>query len=76
MPQHAAEKTSTLSSRRNDLLRIDIDDYLDTTFFCQVLDEAQYIKTMARLLRAPSNACIEVSLRAYRNPMENRLSEI
>ena len=60
-----------------DLLRIDIDDYLDTTFFCQVLDEAQYIKNHGTLTaRAVKRVHAKHRFALTGTPMENRLSEI
>ena len=60
-----------------DLMRIDIEDYLDTTFFCHVLDEAQYIKNHGTLTaRAVKRVHAKHRFALTGTPMENRLSEI
>lgn len=60
-----------------DLMRIDIEDYLDTTFFCHVLDEAQYIKNHDTLTaRAVKRVHAKHRFALTGTPMENRLSEI
>lgn len=60
-----------------DLLRIDAADYTDRTFFCCVLDEAQYIKNPATLTTRNVkriNALHRFALTG--TPIENRLSEL
>lgn len=60
-----------------DLLRIDIKDYLERTFFCQMLDEAQYIKNHGTLTaRAVKRVSARHRFALTGTPMENRLSEI
>lgn len=60
-----------------DLLRADVDDYEQSTFFCHVLDEAQYIKNHATLTtRAVKRITSRHRFALTGTPMENRLSEL
>lgn len=60
-----------------DLLRIDVEDYADQTFFCCVLDEAQYIKNPSTLTtRSVKRIHARHRFALTGTPMENRLSEL
>ena len=60
-----------------DLLKRDIDQYAELSFFCQVIDEAQYIKNhntqAAKAVKAVRAGC---RLALTGTPVENRLSEL
>ena len=60
-----------------DLLRRDIEDYARMDFWCEVLDEAQYIKNHETLAaRATKAVTAEHRLALTGTPIENRLSEL
>lgn len=60
-----------------DLLRRDIEYYREIPFFCQVIDEAQYIKNHnTKLAHAVKKVQASFRLALTGTPMENRLSEL
>ena len=60
-----------------DLLKRDIDEYENIDFFCQVIDEAQYIKNhTTQVSRAVKEICAGFKLALTGTPVENRLSEL
>ena len=60
-----------------DLLRRDADAYAGLTFFCQVLDEAQYIKNHAtKVAQAVKRVPARHRFALTGTPIENRLSEL
>ncbi len=60
-----------------DLLKRDVDLYERQRFFCQVLDEAQYIKNHAtQTARCAKRVDAEVRLALTGTPIENRLAEL
>ncbi len=60
-----------------DLLRRDIECYRGIPFFCQVIDEAQYIKNHnTKLAHAVKKIQASFRLALTGTPMENRLSEL
>lgn len=60
-----------------DLLKRDIDEYENIDFFCQVIDEAQYIKNhTTQVSRAVKDICAGFKLALTGTPVENRLSEL
>jgi SNF2 family DNA or RNA helicase len=73
--QNAGERQILLTSY--DLLRRDVEIYQEIPFFCEVIDEAQYIKnynTKAARAVKKINAGFRVALTG--TPVENRLSEL
>ncbi len=60
-----------------DLLKRDIESYRDRKFFCQVIDEAQFIKNHnTQAARAVKEIEAECKLALTGTPVENRLSEL
>ena len=60
-----------------DLLRRDITDYQELHFFCEVIDEAQYIKNHGtQAARAVKQVQTGFRLALTGTPIENRLSEL
>ncbi len=60
-----------------ELLRRDIEHYGSQRFFCQFLDEAQYIKNHAtQSARCAKRICAQVRFALTGTPIENRLSEL
>lgn len=60
-----------------DLLRRDIEDYVDETFQCVILDEAQYVKNHQTLAaRAVKTLKARHRFALTGTPVENRLSEL
>lgn len=60
-----------------DLLKRDLDEYRSVPFFCEVLDEAQFIKNHAtRSAKAVREIQAGFRLALTGTPMENRLSEL
>ncbi len=60
-----------------ELLKRDVDLYEGTRFYCQVLDEAQYIKNHStQAARCAKRVEAEVRLALTGTPIENRLSEL
>lgn len=60
-----------------DLLKRDIDEYRDKEFYCEVIDEAQYIKNPSTLAaKAVKSICSKVRFALTGTPIENRLSEL
>ena len=60
-----------------DLLKRDINEYENIDFFCQVIDEAQYIKNHAtQVSRAVKEVHAGFKLALTGTPVENRLSEL
>ncbi|WP_350455419.1 DEAD/DEAH box helicase [Slackia heliotrinireducens] len=79
----AAERVAARASRADvlvtsyDLLRRDIGDYESMHFFCEVLDEAQYIKNQATITaRAVKRLDALHRFALTGTPIENRLSEL
>lgn len=75
MIQESGERDILLTSY--DLLRRDIDSYAGIRFYCQVIDEAQYIKnhnTQAAKAVKEIEAAFKLALTG--TPVENRLSEL
>lgn len=73
--RQAGEKEILLTSY--DLLKRDIDEYSDISFFCQVIDEAQYIKNHnTQASKAVKSIRAGCRLALTGTPVENRLSEL
>lgn len=71
----AGERDILLTSY--DLLRRDIDSYAGIRFYCQVIDEAQYIKNHnTQAARAVKEIEAGFKLALTGTPVENRLSEL
>lgn len=82
---NAAERTEILRTAGErdilvtsyDLLRRDLEAYGGMSFFCQVIDEAQYIKNHGtQAARAVKSITSEFRLALTGTPVENRLSEL
>ena len=70
-------KTADVLVTSYDLLRIDAKDYDGETYWCHVLDEAQYIKNHATLTtRAVKRVKSKHRFALTGTPVENRLSEL
>jgi len=75
MIQESGERDILLTSY--DLLRRDIDSYAGVRFYCQVIDEAQYIKNHnTQAARAVKEIEAAFKLALTGTPVENRLSEL
>ncbi len=73
--QESGERDILLTSY--DLLRRDIDNYAGLRFYCQVIDEAQYIKNHnTQAARAVKEIEAAFKLALTGTPVENRLSEL
>ncbi|MDE5932877.1 MAG: SNF2 helicase associated domain-containing protein, partial [Lachnospiraceae bacterium] len=73
--QESGERDILLTSY--DLLRRDIDSYAGLRFYCQVIDEAQYIKNHnTQAARAVKEIEAGFKLALTGTPVENRLSEL
>lgn len=73
--QESGERDILLTSY--DLLRRDIDSYAGIRFYCQVIDEAQYIKNHnTQAARAVKEVEAAFKLALTGTPVENRLSEL
>lgn len=73
--QTAGEREILITSY--DLLRRDLEQYEKLTFFCQVIDEAQYIKNHGtQAARAVKSITAGFKLALTGTPVENRLSEL
>lgn len=81
----AAERCQILKAEREDgilitsydLLRRDMEYYEPLSFFCQIIDEAQYIKNQGtQAARAVKNVSAGFKLALTGTPVENRLSEL
>lgn len=60
-----------------DLLKRDIELYEETPFFCQIIDEAQYIKNHnTKVARAVKQVDSSFRIALTGTPLENRLSEL
>lgn len=60
-----------------DLLRRDIEDYSKIDFFCQIIDEAQYIKNHnTQVAHAVKSVNAETRFALTGTPIENRVSEL
>lgn len=60
-----------------DILKRDVEDYRGLEFYCEVLDEAQYIKNhMTQAARAAKSVRAGVKFALTGTPIENRLSEL
>ena len=60
-----------------DLLKRDIENYENTEFFCEILDEAQFIKNQStQAARAVKMIHVGTRFALTGTPMENRLSEL
>ena len=73
--QSAGEREILLTSY--DLLKRDLDHYGETAFFCQIIDEAQYIKNHStQAAKAVKSVRAGFKLALTGTPVENRLSEL
>ncbi len=73
--QNSGERDVLLTSY--DLLRRDVGVYRDISFFCQVIDEAQFIKNQnTKGARAVKSIQARFRIALTGTPMENRLSEL
>lgn len=73
--KQAGEKEILITSY--DLLRRDAEHYEQLSFFCQVIDEAQYIKNHSiQAAKAVKNIQAGFKLALTGTPVENRLSEL
>ncbi len=60
-----------------DLLRRDVEEYSNITFFCQIIDEAQYIKNHnTQVAHAVKNINADTRFALTGTPIENRVSEL
>lgn len=72
-----ADRTCDVLITSYDLLRIDSADYEGRSFYCCILDEAQYIKNHATLTtRSAKRISASHRFALTGTPMENRLSEL
>lgn len=73
--QESGERDILLTSY--DLLKRDIDSYAGLRFYCQVIDEAQYIKNHnTQAAKAVKEIAAPFKLALTGTPVENRLSEL
>lgn len=73
--QHAEEREILVTSY--DLLKRDMDCYGEMSFFCQIIDEAQYIKNHnTQAAKAVKSVKAGFKLALTGTPVENRLSEL